>query len=188
MSRYFLNECHGRFVSSESDLIAFQEGVKGVECVHCHRVATLNSHGYLTDQSGVVRGLRLWCCPRRGSRPGCGKTFSIFIASVLPGYSVPALMLASFLLAWSQLRGDVLAAWEQATTGFSTDSAYRWIRRFKLNQGEVRAQLCRVRAPPPPRGDGILADLFEHLNLVLESNDFTHAFQLRFQRSWPMGP
>jgi hypothetical protein len=156
-------------------------------CLYCKPLGTLNSHGALTDQSGVVRGIRLWCCPRRGSHPGCGKTFSIWLPGVLPGYSVPSLVLASFLLAWSQLQGDLLAAWQQAKTGFSTDSAYRWVRRFSLNQGEVRTQLCRARAPPPPLGDGILADLFEHLSLVLENKDFIKTFQIRFQRPWPMG-
>jgi len=106
---------------------------------------------------------------------------------MIPGYSVAAATLACFFLAWSQLQGDVLAAWQEAKTGFSTDSAYRWVRRLLRNQGEVRTQLCRARAPPPTRGDGILADLFEHLSLVLESDHFTNAFQIRFQRPWPMG-
>jgi hypothetical protein len=81
----------------------------------------------------------------------------------------------------------VLTAWQEARTGFSTDSAYRWAARLLRNQGEVRTQLCRARAPPPSRGGGILADLFEHLSLVLESKAFIEAFQIRFQRPWPMG-
>ena len=184
---HFLKRCQSRFASSQTELSVLKEGVKGLFCVHCNASGTLNSHGYLTDQSGAIRGLRLWCCPRRASHPGCGKTFSIWLAGVLPGFSVPSVVVACFLLAWTQLGGNVLAAWEQAKTGFSTDSAYRWIRRFKYNQGEVRTQLCRARAPPPPREGGILADLFEHLSLVLGSEDFIKTFQLRFQRPWPMG-
>lgn len=182
-----MNQCQGRFVSSESELSALKEGVKGLTCRYCKQSGTLNNHGALTGQSGVVRGIRLWCCPRRGSHPGCGKTFCIWLAEVLPGYSVPATVLACFLRAWSTLQGDVLSAWQQAKSGFSTDSAYRWIARFVRNQGEVRTQLCRARAPPPPQGGGILADLFEHLSLVLEKNDFIKTFQIRFQRPWPMG-
>jgi len=91
------------------------------------------------------------------------------------------------LKAWAQQGGNVLAAWEQARTGFSTDSAYRWVKGFLVNQSEVRTRLCRVRAPPPTRGAGILGDLFGHLSLVLESNNFTGTFQIRFQRPWPMG-
>lgn len=161
--------------------------MKSLVCPYCRDSGKLNNHGSLKDKSGKLRGLRFWCCPRRGSLPGCGRTFSVWLGSVIPGYSVPGATLACFFLTWSRLRGDVLAAWEAAKTGFSTDSAYRWVKRLLLNQGEVRTRLCRARAPPPTRGAGILADLFEHLSLVLESKAFIEAFQIRFQRPWPMG-
>ena len=164
-----------------------KEGVKTRVCIFCQSLGTLNNHGTLRDQSGALRGLRFWCCPRRKSHPGCGKTFSVWLGGIIPGYSVAAATLACFFLAWSRLQGDVLAAWARAKTGFSTDSAYRWAARLLRNQGEVRTQLCRARAPPPSRGGGILADLFEHLSLVLESKAFIEAFQIRFQRPWPMG-
>jgi hypothetical protein len=170
-----------------SELSVLKEDVKTRVCIFCLRVGTLNNHGALKDQSGALRGLRFWCCPRRNGNPGCGRTFSIWLGRIIPGYSVAAATLACFFLAWSRLRGDVLAAWQEANTGFSTDSAYRWVKRLLSNQGEVRTRLCRVRAPPPSRGGGILADLFEHLSLVLESEAFIKAFQIRFQRPWPMG-
>jgi hypothetical protein len=184
---YFLNRCQDRFIASESELPILKEAVKTLTCIHCKQVGTLNNHGALTDQSGSLRGLRFWCSSRRGSRPGCGQSFSIWLATVVPGNSVPALSLACFFLSWSRLGGDVLGAWQAARTGFSTDSAYRWVKCLLHNQGEVRSRLCRVRAPPPTRGGGILADLFEHLSLVLESEGFIKAFQIRFQRPWPMG-
>jgi hypothetical protein len=84
--------------------IPLKEGVKTLTCIHCQRIGTLNNHGALSDQSGSIRGLRVRCCPRRGSRPGCGKTFSIWLSGVLSGYSVPALTLACFFLAWSILQ------------------------------------------------------------------------------------
>jgi len=124
----------------------------------------------------MLRGVRFWCCPRRKSHPGCGRTFCILLGGMIPGYSVPAATLACFFLAWSRLQGDVLAAWQEARTGYSTDSAYRWVKRLLRNQGEVRTRLCRARAPPPTRGAGILADLFEHLDLVLGSENFIEAF------------
>jgi hypothetical protein len=168
-------------------LSVLKEDVKALTCIYCKQLGALNNHGALSDQSGVLRGVRFWCCPRRKSHPGCGRTFSILLGGMIPGYSVDASTLACFFLAWSRLRGDVLAAWQQAKTGFSTDSAYRWIQCLLRNQGEVRTRLCRARAPPPSRGAGILADLFEHLSLALESEAFIKAFQIRFQRPWPMG-
>lgn len=156
-------------------------------CGYCRRTGTLNNHGKLRNQAGEVRGVRVWCCPRRKGNPGCGRTFSVWLGSVLPRHSVSAEVLSRFLKAWGELRGHVLAAWERARTGFSSDSAYRWVKGFLGNQGEVRTRLCRVRAPPPTRGAGILADLFGHLSLVLGSDRFIEAFQIRFQRPWPMG-
>jgi hypothetical protein len=184
---HFLKRCSVRFVSSESELAVLATGAKEWACPHCGRHGTLNRHGRLETKSGTLRGLRFWCSPRRKSNPGCGLTFSILLAAFVPGMSVSSAALAAFLLAWFRLGGDVPAAWQSAKTGFSTDSAHRWARRFVHNQGEVRSRLCRVRAPPPTRGAGILADLFEHLSLVLESENFIEAFQIRFQRPWPMG-
>jgi len=156
-------------------------------CPRCGRHGTLNRHGRLETKSGTFRGLRFWCSPRRKGNPGCGLTFSIMLAAFIPGLSVSTAALGDFLLAWHRSDGDVLEAWRRARTGFSTDSAYRWARRFVRNQGGVRSRLCRVRAPPPARGAGILADLFEHLGLVLGSENFIEAFQIRLQRPWPMG-
>ena len=104
----------------------------------------------------------------------------------MPGHSVPAQTLGDFLIAWSELRGDVLAAWQRTRIGFSTDSAYRWAKRFMLNQGEIRTRLSRVRAPPRPADQSTHADLFEHLSVVLASNPIIEAFQMRFQQPWPM--
>ena len=99
---------------------------------------------------------------------------------------MPAQTLGDFLSFWSELGGDVLAAWQRAKTGFSTESAYRWVKRFRLNQGEIRTRLSRVRAPPRPLRESTHADLFEHLSVVLESNPIIEAFQMRFQQPWPM--
>jgi hypothetical protein len=160
--------------------------VKGLACLHCKRFATLNNHGRLKDKSGMLRGMRLWCCPRRKSRPGCGRTFCIRLGSVIAGHSVSAAKLAVFLRAWFRLEGNILAAWQSACTGFSTDSAYRWAKRFVGNQDEIRTRLCRVRAPPRPLTPWVHADLFAHLDLVLGMETFTEAFQIRFQQPWPM--
>lgn len=105
---------------------------------------------------------------------------------MLPRHSVPAATLAAFLGAWQLLGGNVLAAWQSVRTGFSTDSAYRWVKRFTRNQGEVRTRLSRVRDPPRALAGPVHADLFEHLRLVFGEVSFTKAFQIRFQEPWPM--
>ena len=146
----------------------------------------LNNHGSLKNKANQLRGIRFWCSSRRKGRPGCGKSHCLWLKQIVPAHSVSAQVLGRFLSFWSELSGDVLAAWQRANTGFSTDSAYRWARRFVLNQGEIRTRLSRVRAPPRPPDQSTHADLFEHLSVVLGSLPVIEAFQMRFQQPWPM--
>ena len=155
-------------------------------CPYCKQTGTLNNHGSLKNKADEVRGIRFWCSPRRKSRPGCGKSHCIWLKRIVPEHSVSAQALGDFLSFWSELSGDVLTAWQRAKTGFSTDSAYRWAKRFMLNQGEIRTRLSRVRAPPRPLRESTHADLFEHLSVVLGSETVIEAFQMRFQQPWPM--
>jgi len=110
----------------------------------------------------------------------------VWLGRAIPGHSVEAGVLASFLWEWSRLGGAVSAAWENTRTGYSLDSAYRWAKRFLGNQGGVRARLCRVRAPPLCPTESVHADLFEHLRLAFGMVSFAEAFQIRFQEPWPM--
>ena len=186
MWRGFLRECALFFASSEAQLESLAGGVKALACRYCRARGTLNNHGRMRDKSGALRARRFWCSPRRKSRPGCGRTFCVWLGAVIPRHSVGARKLAEFLTAWFRLGGNVTAAWERARTGFCTDSAYRWAKRFVRNQGVVRARLCRARDPPRPLDQSVHADLSGHLALVFGEEPFTEAFQIRFQEPWPM--
>lgn len=171
---------------AEGELESLVGGVKGLACRHCGCVGTLNRHGRLRTKAGEVRGVRLWCCPRRKGNPGCGRSLSIWFAGVIPGHSVSAQALDCFLRAWARLGGDIQAAWQEARTGFSIDSAYRWVKRFVRNQGGIRSRLCRVRAPPRACSKWVHAQLFGHLQAVFGAKSFTINYQMHFQRPWPM--
>jgi len=93
-------------------------------------------------------------------------------------------VLSAFLLGWHR-SGDVLAAWQEHCWGYSTDSAYRWVRKFLLNQGLIRERLCRLRAPPGGNSVDAAFDVFAHLELTLGKQDFIRAFQEQFQVAWP---
>ena len=54
-------------------------------CPHCRQAGTLNNHGRLKNYADQVRGIRFWCCPRRKSRPGCGKSHCIWLKQIIPG-------------------------------------------------------------------------------------------------------
>ena len=119
--------------------------------------------------------------------PGCGASFSVWLSEIIPRHRVTAPVLNTFLWAWRESGGHVLAAWEKARTGFSTESAYRWIRRLRLNQSQIRSWLCRLRAPPSTVKEGnTMGDLFVHLEATLGMVSTIKTFQERFQEAWPM--
>ena len=67
--------------------------LKQLCCPECGVAETLNCHSKLygndpdsTQGGRIQRGQRVWCCSR-GQRGGCGKTFSIFLADVLPRHT-----------------------------------------------------------------------------------------------------
>src|SRR5437870_2192854 len=77
--------------------------LKQLCCPKCGAAETLNCHSKLygndsesTEGGRIERGQRVWCCPR-GQRGGCGKSFSIFLADVLPRHTVRAPALWSLL-------------------------------------------------------------------------------------------
>jgi len=163
-------------------------GHKMWECPTCGQSGTLNSHG---SQQGYVDGAlqpvarRYWCCPRRKSRPGCGRSFGVRLAARAAGTTVSCRRLWSFLAEW--MGGlPVGAAWERARPGFSLESAWRWIRALEERQARLRELLSRQRAPPADRrsGAGALRGLLEHLTGCFESGSPIEGFQLAFQEGW----
>ena len=101
------------------DLAALGEcllGLKQRRCAECGAQGTLNCHSKLygndpasTQGGQAQRGQRVWCC-NRGRRGGCGRTFSIFLAEVLPRHTVRAgalWCLLERLLAGGSIQGAV---------------------------------------------------------------------------------
>ena len=62
------------------------ERLKVTPCPHCRAIGALIRHGYLRgyDEGNLrhkaVRARRIFCS-NRGRRPGCGRTFSVWIAT-----------------------------------------------------------------------------------------------------------
>ncbi|MDI1247465.1 MAG: hypothetical protein PSV13_01155 [Lacunisphaera sp.] len=150
-------------------------------CPHCRRAGTLNAHGALRGGAehgpgkDARRGRRFFCSDR-GRRPGCGRTFSVFLAQVFAGASVRTA--AWWRFCRGRLAGlGVLAAWEAARSGFSLESAYRWWRGWRRAEPALRSRWWRGREPP------------EGLGAVIErtygADDPLAAFQVREQRAWP---
>jgi hypothetical protein len=126
--------------------------------------------GYAEDGGDrVVRGRRL-LCSRRFRRSGCGRTFSVLLATVLSNFAVRTGTL------WHLLRAVVAgacrkAAWESLAAGLSLRSGYRLWARLTEAQSRIRTMLCSL-GPPPVTGDPRpLAQVLAHLRQQFGDTD-----------------
>lgn len=127
-------------------------GLKLTCCLHCRRTGALIGHGLLRgyaeqDSEVVVRGRRVFCS-NRGRRPGCGRTFSVLLSTVLYGFVVRTLTL--FRFGNAVLNGLTRrAAWlTRLHAVLSRSSAYRLWQRLHEAQSTLRTRLP-VEAPAP---------------------------------------
>jgi hypothetical protein len=161
--------------------------LKQQRCPRCGQNETLNRHSLLhgndpgktTGQS--ARGQRVFCS-NRGQRGGCGGTFSIFLAEVLPRHTVTATLLWKLL---SQLLSEagIKAAAESLRLPFALETLYHLLHSLRQRSDRLRPWLCRRgKAPDSSQTDPLLQTV-EHLQCV-----FTHSlcpvseFQFAFQQ------
>jgi hypothetical protein len=163
-----------------------QLGIQLWACPHCGRMGTLIGHGYLRGyaeqgQDVIVRGRRVFCSDRH-RRPGCGRTFSLLIATLLAGFLVTTLTLFRFV---EQVLAGLTrrTAWHAAAQGaLSSSSGYRLWRRLDREQSHLRARLCREATPLSCAHREPVAELVAHLQAVLAGATCPFAaFQGRFQ-------
>ena len=163
--------------------------LKQLCCPFCGAAETLNCHSKLygndpdsTAGGQIQRGQRVWCCPR-GQRGGCGKSFSMFLAEVLPRHTVRASALWSLL---ERLRegASVKAAVEALGLGFGLETLYHLLQRMRHRLAAVRTMLCReVKAPAASSQTDPLLETVEHLRRLFPKSGCPCAdFQLHFQR------
>ncbi len=131
----------------------------------------------------IVRGQRVFCSGR-GQRGGCGKTFPLFLADVLPRHTFNAARL------WALLRkllggATIQAAAESLRLPFSLEAVYGIVRRCRRRLDVVRSCLSREQpAPASGRTDPFLQTL-EHLQLTFARHACAlAAYQACFQGAW----
>jgi hypothetical protein len=164
--------------------------LKQLCCPQCGAAETLNCHSKLygndpnsTDGQGrVQRGQRVWCC-NRGQRGGCGRSFSIFLAEVLPRHTVtgPGLWrLLNRLLAG----GSIKAAAEALALPFALETLYHVLHRLRQQLAGVRSVLCRQQPPAASSQTDPLLQTVEHLRSLFAQGVCPVAdFQLHFQHA-----
>jgi hypothetical protein len=136
-----------------------------------------------TAAGQIVRGQRVFCSDR-GQRSGCGKTFPLFLAAILPRHTFNATLLWALLL--KLLRGATIkAAAEILTLPFSLEAVYGLVRRCRHRLDAVRSFLYREHpAPVSGQPDPFLQTL-EHLQQTFAQDSCAlAAYQRHFQSAW----
>jgi len=128
-----------------------------------------------------LRGLRVFCS-NRGQRGGCGHTFSLILADVLPRHTFTASRVWPWLV--ELLAGlSVKAAAEKLRLPFTLEAVYRLRRKLDRQLDGWRTRLCREQPPPPSGQTDPLLHTVEHLRCVFADAVCPPAtFQLCFQQ------
>jgi hypothetical protein len=127
-----------------------------------------------------ARGQRVFCS-NRGRRGGCGKTFSIFLADMLPHHTLTATLVWGWLA--QRLAGlSAKAAAEKAGLPFALETVYQLGRKLRRTLARLRTLLCRGQAPPSSAQTDPVLQTVEHLQIVFPRTECPPAaFQLGFQ-------
>ncbi len=139
------------FCRNDDEWAALAERLKLTPCPHCQVVGALIRHGVLCgydDRSPprqTLRARRIFCS-NRNARPGCGRTFSVWLADKIRRLSLTAGALWRFLQ--RAAAGSVVAAIRAADSHLSDRTWLRIWQRFHLAQSKIRTALSG-RCPPP---------------------------------------
>jgi len=127
-----------------------------------------------------VRGQRVFCS-NRGRRGGCGKTFSLVFADILPRRTMTASLLWRWLM--EVLAGlSFKAAAEKLRLPFALETVYRLQGSLRHGLDQIRTHLCREQSPPASAHADPLLQTVEHLRRVFSDSECPPAdFQLHFQ-------
>ena len=176
-----------RFLCGLEELGDYLRSLKQLGCPFCGAAETLNRHSklYGNDLGSHAggqkeRGQRVWCCSR-GQRGGCGRSFSIFLADVLPRHTVSAAWLWKLLQ--RLLEGaSIRAACQALGLPLALESVYHLLDRWRKRLSAVRSALCREQKAPASSQTDPLLQTVEHLRQLFPTSDCPCAeFQLHFQ-------
>lgn len=121
-------------------------------CPFCRTIGMLILHGYLygyddSDMSEKIkRGRRIFCSNRK-NRKGCGRTISIFKATIIKRLRTTTKTLWTFLMHLSQGMSR-LKAYRKAGGHLKTSSIYRLYSRFIDHCSQIRTLLFQCGSPP----------------------------------------
>lgn len=161
--------------------------MKLTSCPFCKKIGTLILHGFLygyqeNSSDTCKRGRRIICNSRRKRSAGCGKSFSLLIASLIPMVDYTCKTIWNFLT-FLKNGHSVIASLLKTGIVRSERTIYRLFRRLRLQQHTMRTLLLRITSPPE-RGDvtNPFIQTITHLEKAFPDNQCpVEAFQRHFQ-------
>lgn len=123
-------------------------------------------------------------CSNRGQRGGCGRSYSLLLAWVLPRHTYTAPRLWDVLARLGAGGKSIKSVWEQLRPPLTLDTLYHLLQRLRRRLSEVRSALWRETSPPPCDFAAPLLQTISHMRQAFASSGCPlSAFQLRFQQS-----
>jgi hypothetical protein len=128
----------------------------------------------------TIRGQRVFCS-NRGQRGGCGRTFLLCLAEVLPRHTLTASLVWPWLV--KLLAGlSIKAAVEKLRLPFALETFYRLRRKLRQRLDGFRTRLCGEQPPPVSTHTDPLLQTLEHLQAAVPRRECPPLdFQLHFQ-------
>ena len=178
---------HTVFVKDTDDIEGFLQSLKMMPCPFCGKRGTLNRHSLLKGNDPLCpkgttnRGQRAYCSTRN-HRGGCGRTFAILFAWIMPRHTLTAPILWKCLTKW--LTGSsIRSSWIAGGSPMILDSFYHLLQRLRRRMDAVRTALQTLAAAPASHSADPLLQTVEHLKRVFTPHACPpEGFQLRFQR------
>jgi hypothetical protein len=121
-------------------------------------------------------------CSNRGQRGGCGGTFSLFLADVLPRHTFTSTLLWKLLCQWLAA-ASIQAAAQSLPRTFPLETVYHLLCRLRQRLDAVRCRLCLEQKAPDSSQTDPLRQTVEHLQSVFPNTLCPVAeFQLFFRQ------
>ena len=139
------------FYCNAEEWTAIAQRLKQTPCPHCQVVGALIQHGFLygfdesSPQRKTLRARRVFCS-NRNARPGCGRTFSVWLADKIRRLGLTTAGLWRFLQI--AVADGILAAIRAFDGHLSDRTLLRIWKRFHHAQSNIRTALLE-RCPPP---------------------------------------
>jgi hypothetical protein len=161
------------FYRNAEEWTAMAQRLKQTPCPHCKVVGALIRHGFLYGfdenhpRRKTLRARRIFCINRQ-ARPGCGRTFSVWLADTIRRLSLTTAGLWRFLQ--RAVAVGIRAALRDRDCHQSDRTLQRIWQRFRHGQSLIRTALFGRCPPELPAEHQPEAHVLAHLQAAFPDN------------------